>query len=225
MPGTGSLSSTLTIGLVDDHQVLADAVALMLDSSAGIRVVFKAYDCAQLRAAIGQVCPRVLLLDVSLPDGNGLDMVREVHAACPNTAVLVLTSLDDHATLLAALDVGVAGFVSKQQPLVELVKSIRQAAAGEMVVPKSLLRGLLGLPAKGSTRVTIRPETAPLLTPREREILSLLVEGQSGADIAAALTIAAPTVRTHIGNLMLKLGVHSRLQAAAYAIKHGLVSR
>ena len=118
----------------------------------------------------------------------------------------------------------VAGFIAKQQSLDALLTSIRQAAAGEMVVPKSLLRGLLGR-SKSGQRVYIKPETAPLLTPREREILAMLVEGLSGPEIAAALTIALPTVRTHIGNLMLKLGVHSRLQAATYAIKHGLVSR
>ena len=124
---------------------------------------------------------------------------------------------------MRALDAGVAGFMAKQQSLEALLASIRQAAAGEIVVPKSLLRGLLSR-AGGSQPVVIKPHTAPLLTPREREILALLVEGLSGTEMAAALTIALPTVRTHIGNLMNKLGVHSRLQAATYALKHGLVS-
>jgi DNA-binding NarL/FixJ family response regulator len=225
MPGTGALSSTITVGLVDDHQMLTDVLAAMLASSPSMSVVFKVYDCAGLRKAIKESCPRVLLLDVSLPDGDGLDMVPEIYAACPKTAVLVLTSLYDEATVMRALDAGVAGYIPKQRPLDELLASIRQAAAGEMVVPKSLLRGLLGRAVGRGQRVFIKPETAPLLTPREREILAMLVEGRSGPEIAAALTIALPTVRTHIGNLMTKLGVHSRLQAAAFAIKHGLVSR
>jgi two-component system nitrate/nitrite response regulator NarL len=224
MPGTGALSGAITVGLVDDHQMLTDVLAAMLANSPSISVAFKVYDCAGLRAALKQTCPRVLLLDVSLPDGDGIDMVPEIYQVCPKTAVLVLTSQSDETTLMRALDAGVAGFIPKQRPLDALLMNIRQAAAGEMVVPKSLLRGLLGRSRSGG-RVVIKPETAPLLTPREREILAMLVEGLSGPEIAAALTIALPTVRTHIGNLMLKLGVHSRLQAATYAIKHGLVGR
>jgi DNA-binding NarL/FixJ family response regulator len=222
MPIPEGVSTTITVGMLDDHEMLADALAAMLGSSPNISVVFKAYDCAGLRARLKETCPQVLLVDVSLPDGDGIDMVPEINEACPDTAVLILTSQSNESTLMRALDAGVAGFVAKQQALEALLANIRQAAAGEMVVPKSLLRGLLGRSHSGR-RVFIKPETAPLLTPREREILAMLVEGLSGPEIAAALTIALPTVRTHIGNLMNKLGVHSRLQAATYAIKHGLV--
>jgi two-component system nitrate/nitrite response regulator NarL len=225
MPGTGALTSTITVGLVDDHQMLTDVLAATLASAPSISVVFKAYDCAGLRKALKDGCPRVLLLDVSLPDGDGLDMVAEIYDACPKTAVLVLTSMSDEATLMRALEAGVTGFVPKQRPLDELLASIRQAAAGEMVVPKNLLKALLRRTVSSGRRAVIKPETAPLLTARERQVLALIVEGMSGPEIAAALTIALPTVRTHVANLMAKLGVHSRLHAATFAIKHGLVGR
>src|SRR6266542_5162741 len=111
MPGTGALTGTITVGMVDDHQMLADVLAASLANSPSISVAFKAYDCAGLRAKLKETCPRVLLLDVSLPDGDGIDMLPEIYEACPKTAVLVLTSQSDERTLMRALDAGVAGFV------------------------------------------------------------------------------------------------------------------
>src|SRR5205809_987532 len=108
MPGTGQLTSTITVGMLDDHEMLADVLAASLAKSPSISVAFKVYDCAGLRTALKQTCPRVLLLDVSLPDGDGIDMVPEIYRLCPSTAVLVLTSMSSEATLLRALDAGVA---------------------------------------------------------------------------------------------------------------------
>jgi two-component system nitrate/nitrite response regulator NarL len=135
---------------------------------------------------------------------------------------MVLTSMSSEATFNRALDAGVAGFIPKHLALDALLVSIRQAAAGEMVAPNSLLKGLLGRSGSGWP-VVIKLNTAPLLSPLEREILAMLVEGLSGPEMAEALLIALPALRSDIGSLLNKLGVHSRLQAAAYAIKHGLV--
>jgi len=218
-----SFSHAITVGILDDQRVLTDALAVILGRSPSVRVVFKAYDCAGLRAALNETCPQVLLLDDSLPDGDGINMVVEINAAWPKTAVLVLTSMSNDPALMRALDAGVAGFVPNHGSLDVLLASIRQAAAGEMVVPDWLLRRLLGH-FRGGRPLALKPGTGPVLTPLEREILGMLVEGLSGSQIAAALTIAPHTLRTHFGSLMNKLGVHSRLQAAAFAIKHGLVS-
>jgi DNA-binding NarL/FixJ family response regulator len=214
--------ATISIGLADDHQILTDALTSMLGSVEDLRVLFAARDCATLRRVLQSHCPQVLLLDVDLPDGDGINMLPEILTACPGTAVLVLTSLHDEATLMRALNSGVAGFLPKRRPLAELITSIRQAAAGEIVVPGSVLRGLLGRDGR-LARVT--PKTAPLLTVRERQILELLVQGKTGPQIARALTVSPATVRTHIGNLLSKMGVHSRLQAVAYALSRGMVER
>jgi two-component system, NarL family, nitrate/nitrite response regulator NarL len=216
-------TGTITVGLTDDHLILTDALTAMLGAAPDLEVLFAAGDCAGLRAALLDECPDVLLLDVGLPDGDGIDMLPEIHALCPHASVLVLTSLGDEDTLMRALDGGVSGFLPKRQSLADLQDSIRQAAAGEMVVPGSLLRGLLNRRRRRHGRVT--PGTAPLLTARERQILELLVQGKTGPEIAGALTISPATVRTHIGNLMSKMNVHSRLQAVAYALSHGMVER
>ena len=218
-----SFSFTVTVGILDDHQMLTDALAAILARSPSIRVVFKAYDCAGLRAALKGACPQVLLLDDSLPDGDGINLVAEIIEAWPKTAVLVLTSMSNDPALMRALDAGVAGFVPNHGSLDVLLASIRQAAAGEMVAPNWLLRRLLGH-SRGGLPLVIKPDTVPQFTPLEREILDLLVEGRSSAEMVAALTMPPHTLRSHIGSLMSKLGVHSRLQAATFAIKHGLVS-
>lgn len=215
-------STPTTIFLVDDHQLLTDALSAMLQSEPDLRVIGVADTCAAAHARLTQTCPDVLLLDVSLPDGDGLSQVPEFNRLCPSMYILVLTSFSDEKTLARAIQTGVNGFVSKERPLSEVMVAIRQAAEGEIVMPTSLLMGLLGrLP-----RPRPEPEAAlshSALTPREREILSYLAQGLSGAQIAADLSIALLTVRTHVRNLLEKLGAHSRLEAVSYALRHGLI--
>jgi len=214
-------SKLISIVIVDDHQVLTDALAAILGSQTDLQVVGVAATCAAARALLSRTCPEVLLLDISLPDGDGLSLASEFNQMCPNVHILVLTSLSEEKTLMRAMDTGVNGFVSKSQPLSEMITAIRQAAEGEIVMPTSLLLGLLGRTARTRAR-PVTPTREPL-TPREREILTRLARGRSGADIAAALNISPLTVRTHIRNLMDRLGVHSRLEAVTYALSRGLI--
>ncbi len=220
---TPSFSFTVSVGILDDHQRHTDALAAILAKSPSIWVVFKAYDCAGLRAALKGACPQVLVLGDSFPDGDGISLVAEINAAWPKTAVLVLTAMSNDTALMRALDAGVAGFVPNHGSLDVLLATIRQAAAGEMVAPKWLLKRLLAHAQPGQP-LAARPGPAPQLAPLELQILGLLVEGLSGSEMAAALTMTPHTLRTQIANLTNKLGVHSRLQAAAFAIKHGLVT-
>jgi DNA-binding NarL/FixJ family response regulator len=218
----------ITIGIVDDHQVLADALALIIGGQPDMRVAGVAGTCAAARELVPQACPDVLLLDVALADGDGLSLVPDVARMCPDTSILVLTSLYDRKTLSRAIDAGVSGFVSKDRPLSEVITAIRQAAEGEIVMPASLLLGLVARSPHARGERDERSEYLAQygrepLTPREREILALLARGRSGAAIAAELNIAHQTVRTHVRNLMEKLGVHSRLEAVAYALRHGLI--
>lgn len=213
---------TTTIMLVDDHQLLTDALTAILHSQPGLRVVGVADSCAAARERIARLQPEVLLLDVSLPDGDGLSLVPDVNRLCPDTYILVLTSFSDEKTLGRAIVTGVNGFVSKERPLSEIIAAIRQAAEGEIVMPTSLLAGLLGRLPRSAAEPGAQSQRE-LLTPREREILTLLAQGLSGAQIAAELNIAPLTVRTHIRNLLEKLGAHSRLEAVSYALRHGLI--
>ena len=228
MSETPAPSRMITLGIVDDHQVLTDALALIIGGQPDIQVVGVAGTCAAARELVSRACPDVLLLDVALPDGDGLSLVPDVARRCPDANILVLTSFYDRKTLSRAIDAGVSGFVSKDRPLSEVIAAIRLAAEGEIVMPASLL---LGLVARGAHARGEREERSEYLahhgreplTSREREILVYLAGGLSGAAIAAKLQIAPLTVRTHIRNLMEKLGVHSRLEAVAYALRHGLI--
>ncbi len=228
MNETRSPSNKIVIGIVDDHQILTDALTLIVGGQPDLQVVGVANTCAAGRDLVARACPDVLLLDVALPDGDGLSLVRDVERACPDTNILVLTSLSDRKTLSRAIDAGVSGFVSKDRPLSEVITAIRQAAEGEIVMPASLLLGLVARSPRVRGERDERSEYLALhgrepLTPREREILACLAGGMSGAAIAARLQIAPHTVRTHIRNLMDKLGAHSRLEAVAVALRAGLI--
>jgi DNA-binding NarL/FixJ family response regulator len=170
-----------------------------------------------------QVSPDLLLLDVSLPDGNGLDLVQEIHEFNPETKVIVLTSYTDEATLMKAIDIGVNGFISKNASLKDLLVTIRQVAEGEIAMPTSLLMGLI-MRMPRDKNATYRDEKGwERLTLREQEILEQLARGKSGEVISEELHIAPLTVRTHIRNLMAKLGVHTRLEAVTFALRNGVI--
>lgn len=219
---TEPASSRIRIALVDDHQLMTQAMALVLGQEPDLAFVGSAATCAEgLALAIG-TCPDVLLLDVSLPDGDGLEIVAALRAACPQTQVLVLTSMADENTLLRAVEAGAAGFVGKHRPVAEVLAAVRQAAAGEMVMPAHLLVGLLGRRMK-------RAATVPLLgreplSARELEVLACAAQGLPTPQIAQQLTISVLTVRTHLRNILAKLDAHSRLEAVAIALREGLIA-
>lgn len=215
----------IRIAIVDDHQMLIEALSLVIEKEPGLKMVGSVNTCAGALALVQTHCPDVLLLDVSLPDGDGLSHVPALQAACPQMQILVLTSMADESTLLRAVQMGVGGFVGKHRPVAEVFSAIRQAAEGEIVMPSNLLVGLLTRrPAavQASAPVRAQAEYEPL-TAREREILAHTAQGKTGAAIAEELNISTLTVRTHLRNLMSKLNVHSRLEAVAFALRNGLI--
>jgi DNA-binding NarL/FixJ family response regulator len=216
-------SPAISVVIIEDHQMLSDALVTLVNSTPDLVAVGSADTCASGLALVERTRPDVLVMDVGLPDGDGIDLVAEVRRCHPQACVLIMTSLSDTETLKRAIDAGVNGFVPKRRPAVELLSAIRQAAAGEIVMPAGLLLTLLsGAPKE--TSPASRPARLAL-TAREREVLACLAVGQSSPQISTALSIAPPTVRTHIGNLMTKLGVHSRLEAVAVALRDGLIER
>ena len=210
------------IAIVDDHQVLIETLKMVIQQEADMQVVGEAGSCAECLELFRQVSPSILILDVSLPDGDGLSLVPKINKLSPETYILILTSFSDEGTLMRAMDLGVSGFVGKNQHLSELLSAVRLAAQGEIAIPASLLLGLLGRKPRSRKQASEIPENDPL-TPREIEILSCLAKGQSAGEIAKMLNISPLTVRTHIRNLIEKLGVHSRLEAVTYALQKGLI--
>ncbi len=211
--------------ITDDHEVLADALAMIIDREPQLEFVGAAGTIAACLSKIGQTCPDVILLDVNLPDGDGLTAVPEIKRICPEVHILVFTSLADEKTLLRAIDTGVSGFVAKSRPLSEVLDAIRLAANGEIVMPSSLLMGLVARVSRARSSAGVDPDSpgAAQLTRREREVLKRMARGQSAPEIAETLNIKTHTVRTHIRNLMGKLGVHSRLEAVMLALRLGLI--
>jgi DNA-binding NarL/FixJ family response regulator len=175
------------------------------------------------QSLLQQAGPDVLLLDVGLPDGDGLALIPAVKSVSPHTQVVILTCSTDETTLMRAIDSGASGFLSKGCSLTELMNTVRRAAAGEIVMPPSLLIGLLRRMPRDKAAVHKDDVIWEQLTSREKEILSRLARGKSGEAIASELHIAPLTVRTHVRNLMSKLGVHSRLEAVAFGMKYGLI--
>jgi DNA-binding NarL/FixJ family response regulator len=214
----------IRLALLDDHQLMTQALALVLAQEPDLALAGSAATCAEGVALVARVCPDILVLDVHLPDGDGLTLIPQLRAACAQTQILVLTSMADEHVLLRAVEAGVAGFVSKHQPVADVLAAIRQAAAGEVVMPAKLLVGLLQRQRSSNGRAA--PPAVhdhDSLTARELEVLACAAQGYSTTQIAERLSISALTVRTHLRNVMSKLNAHSRLEAVAIALRQGWI--
>ena len=213
----------ITVAMIEDHQLLVDSLGLMLRYEDDFQFLGAAASLSDGIDLVQTCTPEVLLLDVGLPDGNGLDLIPEIVEISPKTNIVVLTSLTDEATLMRVVDSGISGFVSKNSQLSELLETIRKAAEGEIVIPTSLLMGLLMRMPRDKAAAFREEKGWERLTLREQEILGMLALGKSGNEIADELHIAPLTVRTHIRNMMSKMGVHSRLEAVAFGLKNGII--
>ncbi len=203
--------------IVDDHEVLAASLALVLDDQTGVITVGVAGTLARAKALTETTAPDVVLLDHRLPDGEGVPAIRELLALRPSAGIVVLTASAADHVLVAAIEAGASGIVSKTRGLDEVTTAVRAAAAGESVIsPEMLSRLLPRLRRRGAL-------ARDALTDREREVLNLLADGRSNAAIADELTVSVHTVRNHIANLSSKLGAHSKLEALAIAVRDGLL--
>jgi len=203
--------------IVDDHQMFASSLAHALKAEPGVLVTGQAASLSEARALVVSSAPDVVLLDHRLPDGDGVGALSDLRELRPSARVLVLTAAASDRVLVAAMEAGAAGFISKTQQLEDVIEGVRAAAQGESVVsPKLLARLLPRLQRQGRV-------PGADLTDREREILDLLADGLSNADIAAQLTLSVHTVRNHVANMSAKLGAHSKLEVLAIAVRDGLV--
>jgi DNA-binding NarL/FixJ family response regulator len=164
--------------------------------------------------------PDLVLVDLGLPDIHGIEVGKAILAECPAATVLAVTSIMDPAVVRDAMRAGFHGYLTKDTPLDQFIKSIEAALSGQMVIPQQLASRAAGQRTKEQQDIDLLVRQ---LTARELEILALLAQGKSGPAMASELSISANTIRSHIQNILTKLQVHSRLEAATFAVKHGIV--
>jgi NarL family two-component system response regulator LiaR len=198
--------------IADDHAVLREGLRSFLELQEGIEIVGDAADGAEAVALAEQLRPAVVLMDLVMPKLDGVEAMRELNQRVPGTRVIILTSYIDDERLLPAIRAGAAGYLLKNAEPQELARAIRTADAGEALIDPSVAARLVERLAQDEKR-----DDYESLTAREREVLELIGRGFSNKRIALDLGIAEKTVKTHVSNLLGKLGVADRTQAALYA--------
>ncbi|QIY67232.2 response regulator [Streptomyces sp. RPA4-2] len=206
----------IRVFLLDDHEVVRRGLTDLLDTEPDISVVGDAGSVEQALVRGPALRPHVAVLDVRLPDGDGIGVCRELRSQMPDLACLMLTSFDDEEALLDAIMAGAAGYVLKQIKGSDLVSAVRTVASGQsMLDPTTTARLMRSLRADPAGELTLAPEL--VYSPRERDILALIGDGLTNREIGKKLYLSEKTVKNHISRLLAKLGVQRRVQAAVLA--------
>ena len=204
-----STERAVTVFLLDDHELVRRGLREFLGEEGDLEIVGEAGTAAEAIAAIAKVRPDVAIIDVRLPDGNGIEVCREVKSQFPDTKCLILTSYADDEALFDAVVAGASGYVLKETKTSELVRDIRKLAAGESLIDPALKKDVLSRAAASE----------PGLSPQEERILELIGEGLTNRQIGERLHLAEQTVKNSVSRLMSKLGFERRVQAALYATR------
>jgi len=215
-------STHIRIVLADEQSLFREAVRVVLENEPDLEIVGEARDGLRAVAEAERSKPDIVLLDADLPNCDGIRATKLIKEASPESRVLVLSADEDLAVLIEALEAGASGYLTKACPLSELIEATRAIHQGETLVPAPMLGPLLARLIHRRSHQDEAAKRLARLTRREREVLGLLSEGISNEGIAQALVISPETARTHIQNVLGKLGVHSRLEAAAVARQNGV---
>ena len=215
--------SAVRVVVVDDDALVRSGLGLLLGTDPGIVVVGEAGDGIDAQHVVERERPDVVLMDIRMPRRDGLAATASILAAHTGLAILILTTFDADDDVLRALAAGARGFLLKDASPEELVRAVRAAAEGRSTLAPSVLDRVVQL-AVAQRRAPDPAQVAAIdaLTPREREVAEAVARGASNADIAAALFLSIPTVKTHVGRVMAKLGVDSRVQVAVRMHELGL---
>ncbi len=212
----------IRILLADEQSLFREAVRVVLESQPDLEVVSEAGDGLQAALEAERTRPDVALVDAHLPNADGVHITPLILERRPECKVVVLADVEDHELLIEALEAGASGFLTKGSPLSELIDAARRVQRGEVLIPPRLLGPLLGRLIRRRREQDQAYRQMSKLTKREKEILALLSDGADNNAIAQALVISPGTARTHVQNVLTKLGVHSRLEAAAFVIRNGI---
>jgi len=207
------MANKITILLVDDHSLVRRGFRRILEDEPDMEVVGEAADGAEAVRLAADLHPQVVVMDCALPGMNGLDATRAILADAPSTAILMLSMHSESTWVRQAIDVGAKGYILKNALDLELGAAVRKVAAGETVFDPQL-----------EQRTALKGERNSGLTPRELEVLQMIVDGKSNKEIAVALELSANTIAVHRANIMNTLGIHKTAELVVYAIRSGLVN-
>jgi len=205
---------TIRVFLLDDHEVVRRGLRELLEAEDDMEVVGEASTAEEALGRIPATSPDVAVLDVRLPDGNGIDVCRDVRSKKPEIACIMLTSFSDDEAVMAAIMAGAAGYLLKQVRGTELVDGVRRVAAGESLLDPSVTTRVLERLRHGNEE-----DELSSLTPQERRLLDLIAEGLTNREIGERMFLAEKTVKNYVSNLLAKLGMSRRTEAAVYAAR------
>ncbi|MEU0912203.1 response regulator [Streptomyces althioticus] len=211
------MADAIKVLLVDDHQVVRRGLRTFLEVQDDIEVVGEAADGTEGVALAGELQPDVILMDVKMPGMDGVEALRRLRELDHRARVLVVTSFTEQRTVIPALRAGAAGYVYKDIDPDALAGAIRSVHAGHVLLQPEVAGALLSQEESGSGA-----GRAGSLTEREREVLGLIADGRANREIARALVLSEKTVKTHVSNILMKLDLADRTQAALWAVRHGL---
>jgi NarL family two-component system response regulator LiaR len=214
------MSQTIRVLIVDDHTIVRKGIRALLTEIAGIEVVGEAADGQEAVAQANSLRPDVILMDLAMPQMDGIEATRQIKTSQPESRILVMTSFATDDKVLPAIKAGALGYLLKESAPEDLVQAIHQIHRGEPSLHPTIARKVL----EEITHPSDRPPTPDPLTKREAEVLLLVAQGLSNQDIARELCISDATVRSHVSNILSKLHLATRIQAALYALREGLVS-
>ncbi len=207
----------IRILIVDDHAVVRQGLKMFLATDPDLEVIGEAGNGQEALLSVAKLQPDVVLMDLLMPVMDGITAIGQLRRQFPDTEVIALTSVLEDASVTGAVRAGAIGYLLKDTEADELIRAIKAAAAGQVQLSPKAAERLM--------REIRTPDSPDKLTQRETDVLRLLAAGRSNKEIALELVIGETTVKTHVSNVMMKLGVSSRTQAALYAVKIGLVPK
>lgn len=210
-------TNAIRVMIVDDHTLIRDGLRLLLSTFDDVEVVAMAEDGQQAVDYCSQVEPDVILMDIAMPNLDGAEATARIRADYPQVQVIALTSFVEEDLILRALQAGAISYLLKNVSATQLVRTIRDAARGRSTIDPAAVQALV----KSATQ---QPRLGHDLTDRERDVLALLVEGQTNREIAERLVLSLATVRVYVSNILSKLGASNRTEAVSLALQHRVVS-
>ncbi len=216
----GTPDPRITLVIADDHRAFAEALAYALGKERDLEVIAILTDGEEAAATVAERRPDVVLLDLQMPGVDGLENSRRIRSASQDTEVVILTGSEDELAHGRAVRAGAAGFLRKTAAIGDLAEAVRRAHRGEPLNPDDEVQAALDRLKRVRSRNGDMAQRLDRLTPRELEILQALSDGRSPEAISADLGLSRSTVRTHVQNILMKLGVHSKLDAIVAAIRH-----